>query len=158
MPGGRVAAAVARLPGVNAAVWALLRRSRRLTALAVRAAVDPRNLSPELVDDAYALVRRPDAGRAWRAFQRTEVGRHGLRTNYLDRLPGLAVPTLLVHGERDAFVPAEWAVRAAALIPDAELRVFADCGHVPPREHPAAFVRAVREFLSDGATAERPGG
>ena len=149
MPGGTLGATIARLPRVNAAVWGAFRRSRRLTALAVRAAVDPRNLTPELVDDAYALMRRPDAGRAWRAFQREEVGRHGLRTNHLDRLPDLAVPTLLIHGERDAFVPVEWATRAAALIPDAELSVFADCGHMPPRERPEAFVRTVREFLSD---------
>ena len=151
VPGGAPAALLVSLPRVNAATWALLRRSRRLTALAVRAAVDPRNLSPELVDDAYALFRRPDAGRAWRAFQRSEVSRRGLRTNYLDRLPDLAAPTLLVHGERDAFVPSEWSVRAAALIPDSTVRVFANCGHVPPRERPDSFVRAVREFLSDGA-------
>ena len=150
VPGGPLAAAVSGLPGMDAAVWGLLRRSRRLTALAVRAAVDPRNLTPEFVDDAYALLRRPDAGRAWLAFQRNEVDHHGFRTNYLDRLPDLAVSTLLVHGERDSFVPVEWATRAAALIPDAEVRVFADCGHVPPRERPEEFVRTVREFLSDG--------
>ena len=149
VPGGPLAAALTSLPGVNAAAWGLFRRSRRLTALAVRAVVDPRNLTPELVDDAYALMQRPDAGRAWRAFQRNEVGRHGLRTNYLDRLPDLGVPTLLVHGERDTLVPAEWATRAATLVPDAELNVLADCGHVPPRERPEAFVRTVEAFLSE---------
>lgn len=154
VPGGPLSAALAGTPGAISAVWKLLRRSRRLTALAVRAAVDPRNLTPELVDDAHAEVGRPDAGRAWAAFQRAEVGRHGLRTNYLDRLPDLAVPTLLVHGERDAFVPVEWATRAAALIPDGEVRVLADCGHVPPRERPEAFVAAVREFLADDGTTE----
>ena len=154
VPGGALSAALAGTPGAISVIWELLGRSRRLTALAVRAAVDPRNLTSELVDDAHAEVRRPDAGRAWAAFQRAEVGRHGLHTNYLDRLPDLAVPTLLVHGERDSFVPVEWATRAAALIPDAEVRVFADCGHVPPRERPDAFVAAVGKFLAGDGTTE----
>lgn len=51
-------------------------------------------------------------------------------------------------------MPVAWARRAAALVPDGRLRVLPDCGHWPPRERPAAFVRAIEGFLggSDGFT------
>ena len=146
VPGGRLSAWLAGSDPLGRLLWGVLRRSRRATALTVWAAtVDP---PPGLVDEVYAELQRPGATRAWRAFQRAEVRPSGLRTNYVDRLPDLAVPTLLVHGERDAFVPVEWAVRAATLIPDATLRVLPGCGHWAPRERPERVAGLLAEFFT----------
>jgi pimeloyl-ACP methyl ester carboxylesterase len=150
VPGGRLGYWFVRLPFVTGATWALLRRSRRLTRLSVRAVAHPDNVTDELVEDVHRLVARPGAGRTFHEFQLAEVGPRGLRTNYLDRLPELAVPTLLIHGETDPLVPSAWAVRAATLIPDATLRVLPECGHMPPRERPDAVERLLREFLAGG--------
>ena len=151
VPGGRVAALLTQSPGVLEATWALLARSRRLTGLVLRGTVHPDNLTPGLVDEVFDLIRRRRVG-AFVAFQRVEVHQDGLRTNYLDRLPDLAVPTLLVHGEDDRFVPAEWTVRAGTLIPDAEVRILPRCGHWAPRERP----ERVNELLGDFLGRARP--
>lgn len=145
VPGGRLASLFTRLP-LTDLTFDLLARSRWLTGLALRAVVAPGNATPELVSEAHAEVRR-HRGTAWTEFQRSEVGPRGLRTNYVDRLPDLTVPTLLVHGERDPLVPVSWAVRAGTLVSDAEVRVLPDCGHWPPRERPEAFASLVESFF-----------
>lgn len=147
VPGGMVAALIVRSETVSGALWTLIRRSQTVASLSVRAAVYPPNLTDDLIDDALTELGRPNATEAWQAFQRAEIGLRSLRTNYVGRFSDLTVPTLFVHGERDEFIPVEWAVRAATLTPDADLRVFSDCGHWTPRERPDAFVAAVEPFL-----------
>lgn len=146
VPGGAVVAALTQAPYLLEATWALLARSRRLTWLVLRGTVHPANLGPALVDEVYDLIRSRRT-RSFVDFQRAEVRAGGLRTNYVDRLPDLAVPTLLVHGEDDRFVPAAWAVRAGTLIPDAEVRVLPTCGHWAPRERPGRVNELLRGFL-----------
>lgn len=146
VPGGRLGALFVRIPKLARGIERLLARNRRLTALSVRGIVHPTNLSPELVDDVWAVARASD-GQAWRAFQRNEVGFGGLKTNYLDRLPDVSMPTLLIHGENDTLVPVDWAVRAGTLIPDSEVRILPQCGHWPPRERSEKFTELVRTFL-----------
>ncbi|MFC5973136.1 alpha/beta fold hydrolase [Halomarina salina] len=147
VPGGRLGAAMVGVPGLLGGLWWLLRRSDRLLAAAIRGIVGPGGPTDDLLADVRAATRRPEAGEAFAAFQRHEVGLGGLRTNFLDRLPDLSVPTLFVHGERDPVVPVEWAVRAATLA-DAEVRVLPGVGHWSPREDADGFVRAVRPFLA----------
>ena len=127
-------------------VWKLIRRRPRLAASFTRAMVHRPNMTPALAADVVREAGRPTAGEAWRAFQREEVRRSGLRTNYLDRLPDLPVPTLVVHGERDPLIPVEWAVRAGSLIPDAEVRILPECGHWTPRERPERLLELLRGF------------
>lgn len=155
VPGGSLGALFVRIPWLSEAIERLLTRRRRLTALSVRSIVHPANLTPELVDEVWAVARDHD-GRTWRAFQRNEVGFGGLKTNYVARLPDLSVPTLLVHGENDSLVPVEWSVRAGTLIPDAEVRILPQCGHWPPREVPKQFTELVSAFLDADAQSNSP--
>jgi pimeloyl-ACP methyl ester carboxylesterase len=62
-------------------------------------------------------------------------------------LPRIQTPTLLVWGRQDAIVPPICGEQYQRLLPNATLRVLADCGHLPPIERPEEFVRVVREFL-----------
>jgi pimeloyl-ACP methyl ester carboxylesterase len=71
-----------------------------------------------------------------------------LRTDFSDRLSALAAPTLLVHGVHDRAVPIAWARRGQERIPDCDLRVFPECGHLPPRERPEEFARVTHRFLA----------
>lgn len=69
----------------------------------------------------------------------------------IDGLPTIAVPTLVVVGERDeAFVKGSQYM--AAKIPDATLVVIAGCGHAPPVTHPEPFNRALRAYI-DGVAS-----
>jgi pimeloyl-ACP methyl ester carboxylesterase len=63
-----------------------------------------------------------------------------------DLLPGIAVPTLLIWGERDARSPLRVARQFQRSIPGAELVVIPDCGHVSNLERPELFTEAVRTF------------
>ncbi|MGH2460407.1 MAG: alpha/beta fold hydrolase [Chloroflexota bacterium] len=138
---------------LNELSWTLLRASagsRWLARLALRATLPchPERVTEELVDDDTRLMRRPDAGQAWIQFQRREVRWLAYRTNYLEYLPEVRVPTLLVHGARDPAVPVAWSERAHRLIPDAQLAVIPESGHVTPMEQPERFNVAVLGFLT----------
>jgi len=64
-----------------------------------------------------------------------------------DRLGELHLPTLIVWGEDDPLIPVTHGRLAAELIPDAQLQVYEQCGHMPPVEYPDRFNDEVRRFL-----------
>ncbi len=63
-----------------------------------------------------------------------------------DLLPDILVPTLLIWGELDARSSLSVARQFEHAIPDTELVVIPDCGHVSNLEQPEQFNAAVREF------------
>ncbi len=65
-----------------------------------------------------------------------------------DRLPGLRVPTLVVHGTADVVVDPRNAELLAQRIPDARSELFPGCGHLLYWEEPERFAEVVEEFLS----------
>jgi pimeloyl-ACP methyl ester carboxylesterase len=149
IPYGRLGYFLVHVPSAAELVYALLRRNRHSLHWALRRIVcDPRVVSDELVEEARLLLSRPASGRAFSSFRKSEVGWGGLNTDLSDRLGEVAVPTLLIHGDRDRVVPVEWARRAHEHLPDSELRVLPSCGHWPPRECPDEFNRVVAGFLA----------
>lgn len=64
-----------------------------------------------------------------------------------DALPGITVPTLLLHGELDERAPLSVTSGLQAGIRSAELVVMPGVGHVSNVEAPAAFNAEVRRFL-----------
>ena len=80
---------------------------------------------------------------AWRGWM--EVGsREDLSGLYAD----LALPTLVLAGERDPVIPPDFA-RDEILprLPDASLRVIEGTGHLSPLERPETVAAAIRTFL-----------
>lgn len=67
--------------------------------------------------------------------------------DHLERLPGIAVPTLVIAGEADAAVPPAVASMVAQRIPNAELRLLADTGHMGNVQNPTLFTEMVGQFL-----------
>ncbi len=61
-------------------------------------------------------------------------------------LPRITVPTLLIWGDRDARSPLGIAHEFNRVIPDTELAVIPDAGHVSNLEQPEVFNEHVREF------------
>jgi pimeloyl-ACP methyl ester carboxylesterase len=128
---------------------ALLRRSPTMIRWSLYGLVyDRQKVTDEMVEETGRLLEDRQAGQAWSSFQKNEVGWGGLRTDFSGRLRELVMPTLLVHGAQDRAVPVAWARRAQVRIPDCELRVFCECGHLPPREQPEEFARVVERFLA----------
>ena len=86
-------------PLLNELTYALLRRSRTMIRWSLYGLVhNRRTVSEEMVEEIDRLLDDPQAGRAWRSFQKNEVGWGGLRTDFSNRLRGLVKPTLLIHG------------------------------------------------------------
>lgn len=69
-------------------------------------------------------------------------------------LPGIDVPTLVVHGDEDSLCTLRGAVKAADLLPRASLEVIPGAGHLAAWERPVAVANAVDAFLRE---LRRPG-
>ena len=65
-------------------------------------------------------------------------------------LKRLAVPTLVIHGDRD-LIPLACAAHAAEAIPGARLVVLEDCGHFGYLEAPDRFGQEVRALFGSVA-------
>lgn len=61
-------------------------------------------------------------------------------------LPTISVPTLLLWGELDARSPLRIAYHFEQAIPNAQLVVIPECGHVTNLDRPAEFNRLLRDF------------
>jgi pimeloyl-ACP methyl ester carboxylesterase len=105
-------------------------------------------LTEEAMDEIIFLAKA-GSGAAFRQLQRSEFRWHGLRTNYLNRLSEIKVPTLIVHGQQDEIAPVKWAERAHTLMKNSKIEVIPECGHLPPIEKPDLFNPLIRDFLSN---------
>jgi pimeloyl-ACP methyl ester carboxylesterase len=71
--------------------------------------------------------------------------------DWRERLRALPVPTLVIHGERDA-LPAAVALELCELLPRARHILLPDAGHMPFWEAPQRFFGAVEAFLAAPTT------
>jgi pimeloyl-ACP methyl ester carboxylesterase len=139
-----------RMGWLNRLTWAWVRRSRSLAGYSLRSIFhDPKRITPELVNQVYAEICRPYPGRAFEAFQSSELLPGRLRTVYMPRLGELCLPVLLVHGEHDPLVPLQAARQAQARLPDARLEVIPGCGHWPQRERPDLVNPLLVDFFKE---------
>jgi pimeloyl-ACP methyl ester carboxylesterase len=82
------------------------------------------------------------------AAKRAVLGPWGQREVLLDQLHNLRMPTLVMWGANDAIVPVVHAQRAVRRLPDAELAVVSQCGHMAHVERPEEFLGALVPFLT----------
>jgi pimeloyl-ACP methyl ester carboxylesterase len=99
IPGGLVPYLALRLPLVDEFRWALLTRVPTFARRSMCAPLLDQSGTAieEVFDEIIRLARKPGAGAAFRQLQRSEYRWRGLRTNYLDRLSDIQVPTLIVQ-------------------------------------------------------------
>lgn len=71
------------------------------------------------------------------------AGRHTAR----ELLEHVAVPTLIVAGDRDGFTPADLSAEMHRLIRDSELHVVQGGSHTAPIERPAEVTERIADFL-----------
>jgi 3-oxoadipate enol-lactonase len=71
-----------------------------------------------------------------------------LSTQLVERLPDIAVPTLVLCGDDSPYVPVQAAAEMAAAVRGAELRVFDHARHGLPFSHAAACAEALADFLA----------
>jgi pimeloyl-ACP methyl ester carboxylesterase len=78
------------------------------------------------------------------------LGRHAHTDDFPEpeQLRAIRAPTLIVHGDRDRFFPAEMPVELYRLLPDAELAILPNTGHGVPGEHPEWLTTLTLDFFS----------
>lgn len=103
---------------------------------------DPAKVSSALVDRYFELTLREGNRTALaQRFLQLEPGRHA------ERIKRLRQPTLILWGDKDRLIPLDAGQAFARDIPGSQLVRFAELGHVPQEEDPAATLKPVQAFL-----------
>jgi pimeloyl-ACP methyl ester carboxylesterase len=110
-------------------------------------AVDPTLISDELVRIRYEASAAPGAHEAYTKMFFDPEHAGGRLEITEEQVRAVDVPTLLVHGREDRIVPLDVSFRMVDLLPNADLHVFAHCGHWTQIERAADFNAVVAQFL-----------
>jgi pimeloyl-ACP methyl ester carboxylesterase len=111
----------------------------------------------------------PAFGEVWRSYSalgdaetraaflhtlRAVVDFGGQRASATDKLYlASEVPTLIVWGDRDPFIPVAHAHAANAAIPGSRVEIFPGSGHFPHRDNPERFATLIAKFMRDNPPA-----
>ncbi len=104
---------------------------------------------PAWLAQHYCLARTPGHLEGQLACLRGELDLGGQREVFLDELPRLPMPTLVVWGTNDITLPSYQARAAAARLENGQLALIPSCGHLPQVERPDRFITALGGFLAD---------
>lgn len=110
-------------------------------------AVDPALITDELVMERYEASVAPGAFEAYRDMffsDKHAGGELGITEEQARTVP---TRTLLLHGREDRVVPVEVSWNMVRLLPDADLAIFAHCGHWTQIERADDFNTVVAGFL-----------
>lgn len=110
-------------------------------------AVDPAIITDDLVQTRYLASTAPGAFEAYTAMFSPQHGGSELGITE-NEVAGISTRTLLLHGLQDKVVPVEVAWNMVRLLPNADLTVFARCGHWTQIERADDFNEVVGQFLS----------
>lgn len=130
--------AVERMVMVGPTMDAAARTAPRQLARLVAAMPRERFEYPALL---AADLARAGVARGFRTF------RFALADRIEESLPRVAVPTLVVRGDRDPIVPRRWAERVADLLPDGRLVEIAGGGHALNYGRADDLAAVVLDFL-----------
>jgi pimeloyl-ACP methyl ester carboxylesterase len=98
---------------------------------------------------SYASLADTESRRAFFRTLREVVDFRGQAVSALGRLHRAAkIPTLILWGARDPFIPVRHAFEAHEAIPGSRLEIFDDVGHYPHCEAPERFVSVLLEFIA----------
>jgi pimeloyl-ACP methyl ester carboxylesterase len=103
---------------------------------------DPTKITPEVMAGYKQPLQAHDWDRAFWEFLSA-----GRSVDLETQLSRISMPVLVITGDDDTWVPTEDSIRLAEDLPNAELVVIPNCGHVAMDECPEEFMRAAAAFL-----------
>jgi pimeloyl-ACP methyl ester carboxylesterase len=134
-----------RLPGAEMLFSILTTRGRIRSSLA-SAYYDDAKVTEDAVNAYYYPTRTP--GAMYAPLARLRSGRSE-NEKWQDSISELSLPTCIIWGENDTWVPPEDALRFHTDISGSMLVMIPECGHLPEEEEPERFVAAVLDFMSE---------
>jgi pimeloyl-ACP methyl ester carboxylesterase len=145
-PGAEQILALACTPALRAA-------GSRVAAWSHRVGI-PSTPAGQEIWRSYASLADADARRAFFRTLRAVVDLGGQTVSAADRLYLSAqIPTLIVWGARDPFIPVRHAFAAHRAIPGSRLEIFEDAGHYPHCEATERFAAVLIDFITSTAPA-----
>lgn len=103
---------------------------------------DPAIVDDAMVDRYWELARMPGMRRE--AAKRFTADREG---DYAQKLKDIEAPTLIIWGDQDQLVYPSAATTFDEQIPDADVVMLGNIGHIPQEEAPEATANAIRRFM-----------
>lgn len=140
-----------RVPGVGEALYALF-FAQRLDDRLAAAFYDPEPFcDPQVVDAVRRQLSRPGAVRA--ALQAARQQRFEAMQQ---RYASVRKPTLLIWGREDRISLPRFGARLDRTLPNSELHVVPQCGHIPALERPRRVLQLLLPFLRQHGAAPAP--
>ena len=99
-------------------------------------------VTEHLIDRYYDLFSREGNPEAFLSLV------NGHFRDHTRRLRHIAVPTLVIWGEEDSWIPVEYAYRFHKRISQSELAVYERVGHIPMEEAPVLTSQELLGFLA----------
>jgi pimeloyl-ACP methyl ester carboxylesterase len=97
---------------------------------------------------SYSSLSDPETRTAFVHTLRSVIDVGGQRVSALDRLYlASEVPTLIVWGDRNPFIPVSHGRDAHESMPGSRLEIFEGSGHFPHRDHPERFAALLTDFI-----------
>ena len=140
-----------RLAGLRLVRFLPRRISRRQVRRGLRYVfANPKLIEDEDVDRIVELSDLPGAREAFLEIAHNAIGLRGVRPGQQlgDIAARITAPTLVIWGDRDRIIPPAQAQLANQAIPQAQVAIIENCGHVPQLEAPERFTELVLGFLS----------
>ncbi len=106
-------------------------------------------LEGPLFDLFHLLLTQEDVIASGAAAFHTWINLTGVHLTFTDRLKELAMPVLLMWGDRDTVCKYEDGLMAARSLRDGQLVAFTGCGHAPFWERPDEFARVLLTWLDN---------
>ena len=103
-------------------------------------------VSDEQVEEYYQRMSTFNAVGSQISFARTID--FDLYELYMRRLNEIKQKTLILWGREDAWIPLEHGFRFQNELPNAELIVIPECGHIPQEEKPEIVLRLIHDFIA----------
>lgn len=105
---------------------------------------DPAKISPQVWEGYILPLKVENWDRGLWEFMRARKS-----SDIESNLKQIQIPVLVITGKEDRIVPAEQSMRLAEELPNAQIVVIPQCGHVPQEECPEAVLDAIDKFLQN---------
>ncbi len=107
---------------------------------------DKSKVSDDLIDRYFELSLREGNRQAF-IDRMSEFRNKGIANDKTAKIKNLAMPTLIIWGDKDLLIPLEVGEKFHTDLPNDTLVVFKDLGHTPMEEDAEKTVAVVKEFL-----------
>lgn len=101
-----------------------------------------------LVDFRYAMATRPGGPERWQTVVQARDASVAVHRLAAEQLAAITVPALIMHGRQDKIVPFSDGISTARALPNADLALFANCGHWVQLEREAEFLALVAGVIA----------